>query len=466
VTQTTQPSYWKWLALAGVVVLGLVAGAWQLVRSGASTAKANDDPQIAQRPKAGGRRVQVVLPTKGEMDRTSTQPGSVRAFESVQLYAEASGYLKTLNVDIGDSVKKGQVLAEVAVPDLRKQVDQYRAAVKQAKARVDQMTAGIASALADVEAARAAVPQAEALAKSKAAELRFREQQLKRMRDLLALRSVDERLVDEKTEQRDAAREAQIGAQEGVRSAKAQVTAMDAKVAKAHADKAEAEAEVDVTKALLEKAEVQVEFATIKAPFDGLITERNYFRNDFVRSANESGTHLPLLTVQRTDRFRVVVQIPDRDVPFARPGEAATVEMDALPGEQFPGTLARVSRSEDPQTRLMHVEIDLLNPKGKIADGMYGRVTIILEKSNMLAVPPSCLVGTVHEGKGKVFVVRDGRAHLVTIQVGANTGVRLGIVSGLKPSDRVIVQPDSSIEDGMAVTPSEVIAHPGALPDH
>jgi RND family efflux transporter MFP subunit len=296
--------------------------------------------------------------------------------------------------------------------------------------------------------------------------LRFREKQLKRYQDLLALRSVDERLVDESIEQRDAALEAEIAAREGVNSAKAKLIAMEARVTKAEADKAEAEAEIDVNQALLEKAQVQVAFATIKAPFDGVITERNYFQGDFVRSANEGGSRQPLLTVQRTDLFRVVVQIPDRDVPYANAGDPATVEIDALPAQKFPGTLARVARSEDTQTRLMHVEIDLPNKDGKIADGMYGSVTILLEKSDMLALPPSCLVGKVEDGKSHVYVVRDGRAHLVPVRVGSDNGVRVGIVGGLRADDQVILHPGSGIEEGVAVAAATITSPEGTALGH
>jgi RND family efflux transporter MFP subunit len=452
VSQPSRGSYGLWWALCGLAVTCAFAGAAVYFTRGVPTAKAQDPP--ADR-RADVPRVEVVVPAKGQLDRTTTQPGSVRAFESVQLYAEASGYLKTLNVDIGDRVSKGQVLAEVAVPDLEKQVKQYEATIKQARSRVEQMEAAIKSAKADLEAARAAVPQAEALARSKAHTLEFRQKQLKRYRDLLALQSVDEKLVDEAIEQRDAAREAEIAAREGVNSAKAQVAANDARVTKAEADRDAARAEIDVAQALLEKAQVQVGFATLRAPFDGVVSERNYYQNDFIRSANESGQHLPLLTVQRTDLFRVVVQVPDRDVPFAKKDNPATVEIDALPGEQFPARVARVSRSEDPQTRLMHVEIDLPNKDDKIADGMYGQVTITLEKSNLLALPPSCLVGKVQDGKSSVFVVRDGRARLVPVRVGADNGVRVGIISGLRADDRVILHPGNELEDGSEVAVAE-----------
>lgn len=327
------------------------------------------------------------------------------------------------------------------------------------------MKARVVSARADLEAAQASIPQAEANAKSKAAELRFREKQLKRMKDLLALNSIDERLVDEKTEQRDAAWEAEISAREGVNSARARVAATAAKVQQADADVAEAEAEVKVAQAELEKAEAIVKFTTIVAPFDGVVTQRNFFVGDFVRAATE-GTHLPLLTVQRTDRMRVVVQIPDRDVPFADPGDPAVIEIDALPGEKFSAKVSRVSQSEDASTRLMHVEIDLPNTTGKIRNGMYGRVTIILDKSSLLAVPCACLAGKPQEGKGNVYVVRDGHACQTQVRLSGDNGLQVGILCGVKADDEVIVHPASGISDGTPVFIDSSTAHEGATPGH
>jgi RND family efflux transporter MFP subunit len=465
-TQPRRGSYEIWLVLAGVFVAGLLAAAGYYFTRGVPAATARD-VEPSESPAAAEPQVEVVFPTLGEMDRTTSQPGSVRAFESVELYAEASGYLrrfgqvpgkdgKPRDLDIGDRVTRGQVLAQVAVPDLEKQVQRDRAALAQARARVAQMKAGIESAKADLEAAKASVPQAQALARSKAATLRFREKQLQRYRDLLAGKDIDGKVVDESIEQRDAAREAKIAAEEGVNSARAKVIAMGARVAKAVADDAEAEAEVQVAQADLEQAEVKVNFATVVAPFDGVITERNYYRGDFVRNASEGKALLPVFRVQRTDLFRIVVQVPDRDVPYAHPGDPATVEIDALPGEKFPATVARVSRSEDPQTRLMHVEIDLPNtPDGRIDDGMYGQVTILLEKSKVLAVPSSCLVGKVRDGKGQVCVVRDGRAHLAPVHVSSDNGLRVGVVSGLRADDHVVLHPGSDLEEGRPVGVAE-----------
>jgi RND family efflux transporter MFP subunit len=449
---------WKWWAAGGLVVGGLVPGVILALGHAAPAAQAPPGPAAengaAEAPQEPVR-VEVLQPHKEAMERTTVQPGSVQAYESVQLYAGVSGYLRVQAVDIGDRVKRGQVLATVAVPDLEKQVARARAAVARDVARVNQMKARVVSARADLEAAKAGVVQAEAAAKGKAAERRFREQQLTRMKDLFALKSIDERLVDEKTEQRDAAVEAAHAAVAAVATARAQFAAAQAKIDQAEADVVEAQAEVEVSQAELEKAQVMVQFATVTAPFDGVVAQRNYFPGDYVRGAAEGGSHHPLLTVQRTDRMRVVVQIPDRDVPYADPGDAAVVEIDALPGERFPAKVSRIAQSEDAATRLMHVEIDLPNPEGKIRNGMYGRVTVLLEKRDLLAIPSSCLAGKIQDGKSSVLVVRDGRARRVPVRVGADDGRQIGILTGLRADDRVIRHPGGDVEDGTAVVVAE-----------
>jgi RND family efflux transporter MFP subunit len=441
------------------VVGGVAAGGWYAVKSGftgETAARAAADPVSPPEPQAqGAAHVATVRPRAGDMDRTTTQPGSVQSYEFADLYAGVSGYLKTQTVDIGDRVKGGQVLAAVDVPDLEKTVQKYRAALDQADARVKQMLAHVTSAKADLKAAQAGVTLAEANAKSKAAELRFRQKQLDRMKDLFASRSIDERLVDEHVERRDATQEAERAARAAISNAEAQVAAAQAKIEQAEADVVETRAEVDVAKADLEKAQVMVRFATVVAPFDGVITHRGYFPGDYVRAATESGGRLPLFTVERTDRMRVVVQVPDRDVPYTDPKDPADVELDALPGQKFRGRVSRIASSEDPQTRLMHVEIDLPNPDGKICQGMYGRVTILLQKSDLLSVPSPCVVDRSSDGKGAVYVVRAGVARRVPVRIGGDNGQKVGIISGLTPDDAVVVRPGNDLADGAAVTTQE-----------
>jgi HlyD family secretion protein len=445
------------LGAAAFVLVGAYHYGHNLFRSDAGPprhqsgpAGENSDPEESSDPAA----VEYVFPQKGGIPRTSTQPGSVLSFESVDLYAGVPGYLKQQSVDIGDRVRKGQILALVDVPDLEKQVQHNVAVVEQAHAHVAQMKAKLTSAQADAEAARAAVPHAEALLRSKSAELLYRRQQLDRMKELAASHSIEDKLVDEYTSHRDAIREAEIAAKEAVNSAKANVKAVEAKVVAAEADIRVAEAEVKVAQAELEKSQVMVGFATISAPFDGVVTKRNFFARDYVRSANESGA-LPLFNVQKTDLLRVVVQIPDRDVPFCAPGKPAFIEADAIPGQKFEGKVSRISQSEDPQTRLMHVEIDLPNPKGKLYQGMFVHATIVLDQNpSVLSLPSECVARKSDHGEATVFVVRDGHAHRVPVRTGGDNGVQVEVLSGLKTDDQVILHP-GGLSDG---TPVEATA--------
>ncbi len=450
-TQPGRRFRWTWWALGALAVCPIAGGGYFFTR-GLPAVEARDTAPASAR--SAGAHVDVVHPHKGEMDRTTTQPGSIQAFESVNLHAGVSGYLKTLAVDIGDRITQGKVLAVIDVPELEKQEQRHAAALEQARARVAQMKARAVSTRAEWEAARAAIPRAEALLKSKSAELRYRQQQLERMRELASSKSIEDKVVDETLSHRDAVREGEVAAREGVTSARANVDAMAAKIQAADADVQEAEAEVKVAQAELEKSRVFVTFASILSPFDGVVTQRNFFPGDYIKAAGEGGTHLPLLQVQRTDRMRVVVQIPDRDVPYCDPGDAAAVEIDALPGQPLPARVSRIGSSEDPDTRLMRVEIDLPNPTGKIVHGMYGRVTIVLQKSDLLSVPSSCLVGKSDDGKGSVYVVRDGCARLTPVRIGADNGLQVGIVSGLRSDDEVVARPGSGVSDGTPVVAS------------
>jgi len=451
---------WWWWGLCGLLAAAIAVGVGLYLTRPWLTPTVSAQELNDEQPAAPSAvHVEVVRPRKGGLDRTTSQPGTVQAYETVNLYSAVSGFLKTDTVPLlGKHVEKGQVLAVVDVPDLDKQVEQYQAEENVAVAHIDQMHAHVLGAEAELDAARAAVPQAEALFHSKEHGLAFRQKQLNRLRKLLALNSIDEQMVDEAIERRDEAREAMISAQEGVNSAKARVKAAEAKVAQARADWFAAKAEKKSAEARLAKAQVLVNFATITAPFDGIVTQRNYFRMDYIRAASEGG--LPVLTVQRTDKFRIVVQVPDRDVPYCDVGDQAVVELDALPGLKFPGVVSRKSDSEDSQTRMMQVEIDLPNPTGKIRNGMYGRATIILDHSDLLAVPSSCLAGKAQDGKGTVFVVRNGVAHKVPVEYGQDNGLVVAIRKGLTEQDQVVLHP-GNLTDGMAVVLS-TDSHAGA----
>lgn len=399
----------------------------------------------------GTVRVQTIKPATGGIERTTVQPGSLYSFESAALFAKVSGYLKTQDVDIGSKVGQGNTLAEIDAPELDIEVQQLSAALVQAKAEVDQMQAHLETAKAKRDAAVAAAAESEADLGRSTAQRTFREKQYHRIKKLFELNSIDERLVDEKQDEMEAAQAAERAAQAAIVTAKANIAAAVAGIKEADANLANSNAKVQVAHAAWHKADVIAAYKKIVSPYNGVITRRTFNRGDFIRGAERSG-EAPLLVVERTDKMRVVVQVPDLDVPWIAKDNAATVEIDALPGEVFKGTVARMANAEDSQSRTMRVEIDLPNPDGKLRQGMYGRVTIKLgARAGGLMIPASCLAGPLKDGKGSVYVVRQGKACLVPVKVGSDDGARLEISKGLTPEDEVVSGYNGAIGNGAAV---------------
>lgn len=446
---------WRTLIAVPAVVLSVGLGIYYREMGANPAHRAGADAAAS----SGARSTPEAVPVetarlaKGGIVRTSAQIGTVEPYEQADLFAKISGYLANLHVDYGDHVKRDQLLAEIDDPEIVEDARKAAADLFQARAEVAQAEAFIESAKADRDASGTAVDQTVAEVDHFVSTRTFREKVLARHRRLVASKAIPQEVADEDEEHLDSARAAEVSAQKAVLNARAQLVAANARVKKAEADLAVAKANVEVAQAKLTRANVLVGYTKITSPYNGVITKRNFFRGAFIRSASE-GAVIPLLTVARTDKVRVVTQVPDRDVPFTNVGDAAEVTLDALGSEVLNGTVSRFAETEDPTSRTMHTEIDLENPHDKIRPGMYGIAKIILDapvKSSTL--PAACLVGEAKDGKADVYVVRDGKAKKVQIVIGVDDGLRVDVLSGLSTSDDVIVS-TGSVTEGMAVSRS------------
>ncbi len=143
-------------------------------------------------------------------------------------------------------------------------------------------------------------------------------------------------------------------------------------------------------------------------------------------------------------------------------GDRAEFTVDALGSQIFVGKVSRMAESEDPTTRTMRVEIDIPNPKGLLREGMYGTATIVLEPvSRNLTVPPACVMEHSGQTHGVVYLVRDGLAHRTAVELGADNGSLVEVLSGIKPGDSVVMRSGVPLEDGLAVV-AEAVASPAA----
>jgi RND family efflux transporter MFP subunit len=440
------------------LVIGGSAGAYYFIERDRQKPTGRGAEAPSEHAPVVGMPVEVTHPRAGGIERTTSQAGSVHAFEYAALYSKVSGYLKVQNVDIGDRVKIGQLLAVIDDPEVDKAVDQNQASLDQAQAKVRVAQAKVRSAQAARQAAEALVKQSETMVSAKLSNQELQEKQLKRITGLVARQAVDQKLADEQQDRYDVA-VADVGvARADVISTQAEVMNKAAKVEEAQADLVEAQANVEVAQANLGRAKVMQDYTRITSPYDGVVTLRSFHRGDFIRSASEGG-NVPLLAVARTDLVRVVFPIPDVDVPFVdsdsqgKKGDKATLHIVALPGRTFTGTVSRFSESEDAASRNMRTEIDLPNPDDKLREGMYGRVTVILQSPspNSVTIPSTGLLGQTGTGSGSVYVVRDGKARKVTVQVGNDNGVETEVLSGLTVDDQVITSYNGPLNDGTPV---------------
>jgi RND family efflux transporter MFP subunit len=444
----------------GTLLLALVStGLVLFFVFGGTTPRADGEAAVERHNEAPA--VKVVKPVAEGMERTTTQPGTVRAFEHEELYAKVAGLLENQQVDIGSVVKKGDVLAEIEAPEYLKEEEFAGAKVKQARSQVEQMRAFVAAAKAEVEAAKILIEQKQAEVKRARSYLSFREKQYERVKQLADDRSVDQRLVDEQYEHLESSQAWRDAAEVGVKTARADVMAKEAKLAQAEADLKTAEVNVEVAEAARQKAHVFVEFTKIRSHYNGVVTTRNYHNGDYIRPADH-GERSPLLVVQRTDLMRVVVQLPDSDVPFCLVGCPVDLTINTLPGVKFPSyKVSRMAHSQDQSNRTMRVEVDVPNDQKLLRDGMYGDVTIHLRvgAKDAFRVPSAAL--TRRGGKLVVFAVRGDVISQVPVTVGLDNGSQAEVLSGLKADDLVVVRPDPHLRDGQTVRAEMVEPEPG-----
>ncbi len=404
--------------------------------------------------------VRIIHPTPGGLEHTTRLTGHVRASAQQQVYAAVSGYLKRQPVDIGDRVKKGQLLAEVDAPLLRKEAEQTAAAVALAKGQVREAAARVATAEAEREAAIHQIKALERKRNSDKAYLVFRQAQAKRYEELLKERSIDARLVDEQENRREAASQAVQAAEEALTSARANIAVADSKIESAKAALESAKISATITQITHDKAQIQTSFMHIVAAFDGVVTQRNFDVGDFI-SANEQGTRRPLLTVQRTDLVRVVANVGQADVPLTRPGIPVDVWTDKALGGKLSGhKVSRIGFALDENTGTMPVEIDVPNPKGLLRPGMFISATLHLEKApaDGFTIPLSCLLGkSFVPGPGWVYIVRDGLAHRTEIKLGRITDDKVEVRAGVQATDRIVIDSPGLSGD---VVPVEIKKEP------
>jgi RND family efflux transporter MFP subunit len=221
------------------------------------------------------------------------------------------------------------------------------------------------------------------------------------------------------------------------------------------------QATVDAQAANVRRLEQLQSFEKIDAPFEGVITARNTDIGALI-NAGASAPGQGLFTLAAIETLRVYVTIPEVYARAARPGATASLLLDAFPDEVFHGTLVRQANAIDPTSRTLLVEVDVDNPTGQLMPGAYVSVHLTLpDPVRAVTIPTNTLLFRA-EGL-QVGVVRNGKAELVPVTIGRDYGATVEVVSGLQPTDSVILDPADSLITG---TPVQVKTPPaaGAIP--
>ena len=319
-------------------------------------------------------------------------PGTTAAFAAASIYARATGYIAKRNVDIGDRVKAGDLLAQLSVPEIDDQISQNEATLEQLKSALDEAKAG--HELAQVTWGR------------------------------------DEPLVNK----------GWVTQQQGT---------VDVQTVKSReAAVAVAQHNVTAQQHLLQQLRQNRNYASVVAPFDGVITQRNVDVGTLVQGNATSGTFM--FEIMQEDVIRVRVYVPQDAAFGVAPGIDAIVRVPEIPDREFRGKVTRIADALQAGTRTLLTEIDIPNPDGALAPGIYCSVELrIPRKSPSVSVPAEAII--FNRDGMQVAVVNNGRAEFRKVNVKRDLGTRVEVDTGVKAGDQVILNPPVNLVDGSKV---------------
>lgn len=355
--------------------------------------------------------VPVAMAEPANLENNLVLSAEFRPFQEVDVMAKVAGYVRAINVDIGSHVGQNAVLATLEVPEIQDDL---------AKAK-----AGVAAAEANIATAQAGVQRAEAGANI--AKLSF-----KRIQDVA---NRDKGLVPK--QDIDVAQSKQL-------EADAQVASANSTLKSAQQSKAEAESEFS-------RAEAMVQYATIRAPFAGVVTRRYANTGSMIQAGISSQTQaMPVVRLAQNDVLRLSLPVPVSAVSDIRDGQTVDVNVTST-GRHLQGKIARYADAVQMATRTMDTEVDVPNSDGSLVPGMYAEVHLHLaDRPAALSVPLDAVDG-LGTSVQQVYIVRDGVVHLVTVKVGLQTPNRVEVLSGLNRGDQVIVGRHTGLSDGEKV---------------
>jgi RND family efflux transporter MFP subunit len=329
-------------------------------------------------------------------DAERVLPGNCLPLTEIAIYPRTTGYLKWWKADRGDRVNAGQLLAEIATPEIDAQLEQARATLAQDKANLVRAEAQ------------------EVYAKAEA----------KRQEDTYRAGGGSKNDYD--------------------------VAVANCRVATATVRATEATLKVDEANIL--RVETLVSFQKITAPFNGVITARNIDPGALVQ-ADTPATTRELFHLMRTDTVRVWVDVPQTFSTTVKAGQAVTVWRREDPARTFAGTVARTADALDPNTRTLLTEVHVPNPDNALRPGMYLQVKFTFDRSIFPVTIPAAAV-VIRDRAPSVAVLDANHAvRYRPVQLGRDYGATVEVTAGLNPGEIVAVHPGDDLPEGTVIEP-------------
>ena len=361
---------------------------------------------------AGPTPVPTSIVTRSNLSNDLTLTAEFPPFQDVDVMAKVAGYVKVINVDLGSHVHQGQVLATLDVPELQDELAKSKAAVLAAEA--------------NITTARAAVTRAQATANM--AHLSF-----------TRLQQVSEKEVGLVPRQDvDIAQAHDFEGAAAVASAQSALQSTQQASAQALAER--------------DRAASMLQYATIRAPFAGVVTKRFANTGSMVQMGTTSQA-VPIVRLAQDAVLRLTLPVPVTAVPGIHLGQQVDVHV-VTTGRTFPGHVTRFADSLQTSTRTMDTEVDVPNADGKLVPGMYAEVHLHLQdRPDTLAVPLDAVDG-LGTPAAAVWLVRDNHLHKAAVTIGIQTPDRVEILSGLNQGDVLAVGRHTGLTEGQPVDPT------------
>ena len=409
-----------------LIFLFLLTAAVGTGLNGCSRSKGQSNASASASPTPAAISVSTTAAVVRQLPRYFEANGSLAPNEQTDIAAETSGKVVAVGVDLGSSVRRGQMIVKLDDADFRIRVQQAQAQLDQAKATLRQNEAKIGlrpgqkfnpENVPEVAGARSALELAD--------------KNLRRYEKLVETGDISRSAYDQQKSQRDQLAE--------------QYQALIHQAQQNYATVANSQAAVDAAATQVALAKRSLGYTVVVSPMPGYVSDRPADIGEYVSPQQK------VATVVNLNPLRVRIDIPEQAIPQVRTGESVSVSVSGYPDRNFAGRVARVSPNVTTTSRTLTIEADVENPKAELKPGQFATVRILLPQSGSAVLVPQRALRMI-SGSTYVFVIKNGHAEQRLVQSGQTEGDLVELKSGVAADEVVATSNVDQLSDGAAVT--------------